>query len=295
MSDAVSPVGVKFSHLSVWRDGRAILDDINAIAPCGGATAIIGPNGAGKTTLLRCLLGEMKYDGQICFFTDRDTTVAEAITAYVPQQLQADGQLPLRVYEFLTLGKTMRPLWLGCSSENLRRAREALTLVDGERLENRKLGDLSGGEMRRVLLAYALERRPQLLVLDEAEAGVDYRGERLFWDLLDRTRKRFGFTLLMVTHNLPLAAHYATHVICIKKRVLAEGTPKETLDSHNLMTLFGIPIHLYPNQCENPGPVCPQCGAMGNFHFEDVLAWPSDAEMTASEKRDGKAGNDAKV
>lgn len=265
------------------REGRFILENINAEAPCGGATAIIGPNGAGKTTLLRCLLGEMKYEGKIRFFDSRGQTLSKITIAYVPQQLQADAQLPLRVYEFLSLGRTRRPLWLGCSSENRKRAREALALVDGEKLEKRRLGDLSGGEMRRVLLAAALERHPQLLVLDEAEAGVDYRGERLFWNLLDKSRKYFGFTLLMVTHNLPLAAHYVTHVICIKKSLLAQGTPRDTLTSSNLMALFGIPIHLYPNQCENAGPACPQCGALGNFHFEDVLAWPDAQEKPPSQ------------
>ncbi len=264
-------------------EDRPILENITADVPCGGATAIIGPNGAGKTTLLRCLLGERKYSGEIRFFNEKGQTLNKVVTAYVPQQLQADSQLPLRVYEFLSLGQTARPLWLGCSAAIRKRAREALNLVGGEKLEERRLGDLSGGEMRRVLLASALERRPQLLVLDEAEAGVDYRGERLFWSLLDKTRKQFGFTLLMVTHNLPLAAHYATHVICIKKRVMAQGSPRQTLTSSELMDLFGIPIHLYPNQCENAGPSCPQCGALGNFHFEDVLTY-SDIE-NKSEKR----------
>lgn len=283
MTDSISAAGVRFSDLTVIREGRPILDHINAEAPCGGATAIIGPNGAGKTSLLRCLLGETKYEGQINFFNSQGQTLSKVNIAYVPQQLQADAQLPLRVYEFLSLGKTLRPLWLGCSAENRKRARDALALVDGEKLEKRRLGDLSGGEMRRVLLASALERRPQLLVLDEAEAGVDYRGERLFWNLLDTCRQRFGFTLLMVTHNLPLAAHYVTHVICINKTLLAQGSPRETLTSAHLMALFGIPIHLYPNQCENAGPACPQCGALGNFHFEDVLSWPDAPLKPASE------------
>lgn len=285
MSDINSAAGVEFSHLTVVREGRPILENINAVAPCGGATAIIGPNGAGKTTLLRCLLGEMKYEGQIRFFNKDGQTLNKVITAYVPQQLQADAQLPLRVYEFLSLSHTRRPLWLGCSKANRARAREALALVDGESLEKRRLGDLSGGEMRRVLLAAALEKKPQLLVLDEAEAGVDYRGERLFWNLLDKSRKQIAFTLLMVTHNLPLAAHYATHVICIKKRLFAQGSPKQTLTASALMALFGIPIHLYPNQCENPGPSCPQCGALGNFHFEDILSY-SDFQENALEPKE---------
>lgn len=273
MTDFKSAAGVRFSDLTVEREGRLILENINAVIPCGGATTIIGPNGAGKTTLLRCLLGEMKYEGRISFFDESGQTLNKVVTAYVPQQLQADAQLPLRVYEFLALAHTIRPLWLGCSADNRKKAREALSLVDGEKLEKRRLGDLSGGEMRRVLLASALERRPQLLILDEAEAGVDYRGERLFWNLLDKTRKHFGFTLLMVTHNLPLAAHFATNVLCVKQRLLAQGPPKKTLTANTLMELFGIPIHLYPNQCEHAGPSCPQCGALGNFHFEDILSY----------------------
>ena len=73
------------------------------------------------------------------------------------------------------------------------------------------MGDLSGGELRRVLLAAALAREPDLLVLDEPAAGVDVRGERLFWELLDEARREQGFTQIMVSHNLPLVAHYATH------------------------------------------------------------------------------------
>lgn len=196
----------------------------------------------------------------------------------MPQQLQADAQLPLRVYEFLTIGISWRPLWLGCSAKNKHRAKELLALVDAEKLLNRRLGDLSGGEMRRTLLAAALGRAPDLLVLDEAEAGVDYRGERLFWDLLDKSRSRFGFTLLVVTHNLPLAAHYASNVICVKKTLLAQGTPKDTLTAKNLLSLFGVPIHLYPNQCVNAGPICPECGAYGNLPYEEIMAYPKDSK-----------------
>lgn len=259
-----SACGVFFDGVSVSRAGQVILEPLTCEAPAGGATVIVGPNGAGKTTLLRCLLSEIPYSGHI-IFTNAAGQVVKPRLAYVPQVLQADAQMPLRVYEFLTLSRTARPLWLGCSSRNRAAARELLALVEAEKLENRRLGELSGGEMRRVLLASALGTKPGLLALDEAEAGVDYKGERLFWQLLDQTRKAFGFTLLMVSHNLPLAAHYATHVICIKGGLLAQGTPMSTLTAENLQELFGVPIHLYPQQCESPGPHCPDCGALGNL------------------------------
>lgn len=122
-----------------------------------------------------------------------------------------------------------------------------------------------------MLLAAALGHEPELLVLDEPEAGVDFQGERLFWEVLDTARREYGFTQLMVSHNLPLAAHYATHVICLNKCVRAEGPPRTTLTAATLLNLFGVPIHLYPDQCDGADPACPQCGAL---HGPDHL--PSD-------------------
>ena len=280
MCQLAPAAGVKFENLSVFRDGRFILENITAFAPPGGATVIIGPNGAGKTTLLRCLLGQMRHSGSIAYVFPDGGACARPLIGYVPQQLMADSQMPLRVYEFMALGAERRPLWLGCSRKSRLAARSALALVGAEKLEKRRLTDLSGGEMRRVLLAAALARDPRLLVLDEAEAGVDYRGERMFWELLDKTRRELGFTLLVVSHNLPLAAHYATHVICIRQRMLAQGPPRETLTSQLLLELFGVPIHLYPQQCFNPGPACPQCGAFGNLpHLESHMFFGNGSEV----------------
>lgn len=265
----ISPaVGCKFVNLTVTRNDRIILENITAEAPCGSATVIIGPNGAGKTTLLRCLLGETHYSGHIGFFLAAGDLCSKPTLGYVPQQLMADAHSPLKVYEFMALGHEKRPIWLGCSRKTRQKCRTYLELVGAEKLEDRRLGALSGGEMRRVLLASALSRQPRLLILDEAEAGVDYRGERLFWELLDKMRAEFGFTLLMVSHNLTLAAHYATHVICIRQSLLAQGAPRQTLSAELLYRLFGVPIHVYPHACENAGSACPQCGAFDSVpHF----------------------------
>ena len=247
---------VRFEHVRVEAAGRAILEDVNAMAPAGGATVLMGPNGAGKTTLLHCLLGETAHGGRIVL------EGGGRRIAHVPQQLVVERGLPLSVREFLALGAQRRPLWLGVSAAARRTGRRLLEAVDAAELEQRRLGELSGGELRRVLLAEALGHDPDLLVLDEAEAGVDVHGERLFWEVLDAARRERGFTLIMVSHNLPLAAHYATHVICLDRRVLAEGAPRETLTAPLLLTLFGVPIHLNPDQCGLAGPSCPQCGAL---------------------------------
>ncbi|WP_165079327.1 MULTISPECIES: metal ABC transporter ATP-binding protein [unclassified Desulfovibrio] len=246
---------VRFEHVGVVAGGRTILADVDAVAPAGGATVLMGPNGAGKTTLLHCLLGERAYSGRIVLEGGQRV-------AHVPQQLVVERGLPLTVREFLALGAQRRPLWLGVSAGARLRGRALLETVDAADLEGQRLGDLSGGELRRVLLAAALGHDPDLLVLDEAEAGVDVHGERLFWEVLDAARRERGFTLIMVSHNLPLAAHYATHVICLDGRMLAQGPPRETLTARLLLSLFGVPIHLYPDQCDLDAPGCPQCGAL---------------------------------
>lgn len=250
---------VAFEHLSVRRGGRRILEDICASVPRGGNTVLIGPNGAGKTTLLLCLIGQVPYVGRIAAHCGG---AAGPRLGYVPQQLQMDGGLPLLVREFLALERQRRPLWLGLKKSARVQARRLLALVRAEHLENRRLGDLSGGELRRVLLASALGHEPELLVLDEPEAGVDVQGERLFWEVLDAARREYAFTQIMVSHNLPLAAHYATHVICLNKTVRAQGPPRDTLTAATLLDLFGVPIHLYPDHCDGADPACPQCGAM---------------------------------
>lgn len=260
-AEALGPA-VRFEHVSVRRSGKYILENVCAEAPRGGSTVLVGPNGAGKTTLLLCLIGEIDYTGSIRCRTPGRPEVTPRL-GYVPQQLHMDHGLPLRVSEFLALGRQRHPLWLGLRRKERARSRSLLELVRAGHLANRRLGDLSGGELRRVLLAAALAREPDLLVLDEPAAGVDVHGERLLWEVLDAARREQGFTQIMVSHNLPLAAHYATHVICLNKRVLAQGPPRSTLTSSALLQLFGVPIHLYPDQCGVGDPPCPQCGALG--------------------------------
>jgi zinc transport system ATP-binding protein len=275
---------VCFENVCLSRGGNHILDGICATAPAGGSTVIVGPNGAGKTTLLLCLIGELAYTGCIQFAGAK----RQPRMAYVPQLLSMDRSLPLRVSEFMALSCQRQPLWLGLRPFARAEARQLLQMVKAEHLEQSRMGDLSGGELRRVLLAAALGRNPELLVLDEPAAGVDVRGERLFWEMLDAARRERGFTQIMVSHNLPLVAHYATHVICLNKTVCAMGAPRATLISSTLMELFGVPIHLYPDQCDPEDPGCPQCGAVSEA--EGLLPNYSAIERRQAARQAARSG-----
>lgn len=255
---ATLEAAVRFDHITVERGGISILDGVSASVPKGSCTAIIGPNGAGKTTLLMALLGEISYQGRIHLGKQGNPPRI----GYVPQRLSFDRGMPLTVSEFLAMGFQHRPLWFGINSALQQRSQEALALVKAEHLLERRIGALSGGELQRVLLALALLQQPDLLVLDEPSAGVDFRGELIFCELLDTLRHSQGFTQLMVSHDLATVTHHATHVICLNRRVAAEGPPRLTLTSDNLTAIFGMhmglvsPRSMPENQAVCSAPCC---------------------------------------
>jgi zinc transport system ATP-binding protein len=236
-NEVFADTAVLFENVSVDRGGVSILDSVTARVPRGGCTAIIGPNGAGKTTLLLALLGEMPYKGHIhaaCNVTGGCSRIG-----YVPQRITFDRGMPITVTEFLVMGVQQKPLWFGVRGALKRQSVELLASVKAEHLAERRLGALSGGEMQRVLLALALQQNPELLVLDEPAAGVDFQGEHVFCELLDGLRRANGFTQLMVSHDLATVTHHATHVICLNRKVAAEGPPRQALTDANLTAIFG--------------------------------------------------------
>ncbi len=233
---------VTFRDVTVTLGGNTILDRVSASVPQGGCTAIVGPNGAGKTTLLLALLGKVPYRGQISMSGEQEKNRPRF--GYVPQRLQIDQGLPITVLEFMVTGQQRMPLWFGVRRRHRDRAMDLLKSVRMDGLEHRRLGALSGGETQRVLLALALGQDPDLLILDEPAAGVDFQGEHLFCDLLENLRRECGFTQLMVSHDLGTVTHHATHVICLNREVAAEGPPREALTHENLAAIFGLHMGL---------------------------------------------------
>ena len=248
--DQTSKTAVAFEDVSVTIGGVRILESVSAQVPTGSSTAIIGPNGAGKTTLLLALLGQIPFSGSIRFATDRSGQAPRL--GYVPQRLEFDRGLPLTVMEFMVMGQQRLPLWLGVRRRQRREALAMLEAVKADHLAGRRLGALSGGELQRVLLALALEQRPEVVILDEPAAGVDVRGEQLLCELLERFRREQGFTQLMVSHDLSVVAAHATHVICLNRRVTGEGPTQSTLRPDVLAATFGIHQGL-PDLASAPG------------------------------------------
>ncbi len=236
---------IVFDNVTVRSGSSVLLDRVCAEAPRGGNTIIIGPNGAGKTTLLLALLGEVAHGGNVVLGRGRGPGGRPRF-GYVPQRISIDRGLPLTVLEFLCASAQRLPLWLGIRPRARARALELLARVQAEHLAGRRIGALSGGELQRVLLAVALEREPDILVLDELSAGMDLRGDHMFCELLEDLRGRHGFTQLMVSHDLGMVAHHATHVICLKRTVLAQGPPEDVFTDQTMLALFGMHRGIMP-------------------------------------------------
>lgn len=248
---------VRIRDLGVRIGSVTILENVTATIPRGVCTAIVGPNGAGKTTLARSILGELQHTGVIEFGVDGKFTPRPPRFGYVPQKLNFDRDMPLTVLEYLASGLVRRPVFFGVGRKFRAQAADYLEQVECLKLIDRPLGALSGGELQRVLLAQALMQDPEILILDEPAAGIDFKGEQLLCELLEKFRRKLGFTQLMVSHDLSMVAAHAAHVICINRTVFAAGEPDKVLTPEVLHGTFGL--HVGKVEMPKHGEVCGCC------------------------------------
>ena len=217
---------IELDHISVVAQGETLLQDVNLHLHCGQLTALVGPNGAGKTTLVRALLSQIPHTGAVRHMDDQERVLRSVRTGYVPQQLPFDKQMPVTVTDFLAAALSRRPVWLGVSKRTRQDVQSALSLAQAEHLQNRMLGQLSGGELQRVLLAMALTPTPDLLILDEPVSGVDQNGLALFLDTVDQLKRKHHLAILLISHDWALVRQYADEMVLINKTVLCEGPPE---------------------------------------------------------------------
>jgi zinc transport system ATP-binding protein len=219
------------SHLNVRLNQNHIIQDLSFEVKKGETLAIIGPNGAGKTVLFRTLLGLIPYSGKIEWAPDIKI-------GYVPQRMYVEPDLPLTAADFFCLKNTSR--------QEIHRVLSSVGFTqDADAILNHKLGSLSGGQLQRVLIAWALVGHPDMLLFDEPTSGVDLSAEESIYSLLHRLQGHENLTILLISHELQVVYRYATNVLCLNKEGLCYGPPHKALTPDALSRLFGEHTSIY--------------------------------------------------
>ena len=256
---------IEAENLSVTRRGKEILSDAGVRVRAGEIVTLIGPNGAGKTTVVRIVLGLMKADRGEVFRRPG------LVVGYMPQRLHIDPTLPLTVGRFLDLGAER-----GRARTPDQTAR-VLEEVGAGTIMDTPLEAVSGGEFQRVLLARALLRNPDLLVLDEPSQGIDVTGQADLFGLITRIRDQRGCGVLMVSHDLHLVMAQTDEVICLNHHVCCAGHPETVANDPSYIELFGKQVadslavyhHHHDHGHDTDGRVVPLVGPAGDSPGED--------------------------
>ena len=217
----------------------AVLWDIDLDVPTGVRCAIVGPNGAGKSTLLKGVLGlEKPVAGYVRLWGKTIDEVRERI-AYVPQRGAVNWDFPTTVFDVVLMGRYGYMNFLRRPSEtDKQKVQEAMQRVNIEHLAHRQIGELSGGQKKRVFLARALAQQSKIILLDEPFTGVDVQTENAIVDLLGQLRNE-GHLILVSTHNLGSVPDFCDQVVMINRTVIAAGSTETTFNQHNLELVFG--------------------------------------------------------
>ena len=229
---------IKAKNIGVKIGTDVILKDVNLHIHCKELTVIIGRNGAGKSTLLKALLGEVKHSGSIEFVDTKDHIARKLRIGYVPQSINVERHMPTTVYDLFASYISNVPVWLKIDRKAEAKIRNSLKTFGVDSLIDKSIGDLSGGEMQRVLLAISTYNEPNLLILDEPSSGIDKNGTKVFYEYINMLKKEHDMSIILVSHDLDLVKEYADRVILLDKTILKEGTPSEVFSSNEFKEVF---------------------------------------------------------
>ncbi len=247
-----SPV-LKVEGLTVYQGSYLALRDVSFELFPGTDTAIVGPNGAGKSTLVKAILDLIPHsNGSVEIFGQpiKNLRNLRQLLGYMPQNFIFDRSFPISVSELVGLGwmrtfkqkqnqgSLLKKLWRK-EPEKSAVIAQALKRTDAYHLRNQAIGTLSGGQLKRVLLAYCLVTPRKLLVLDEAFAGVDVQGAADFYILLNELKQQEGWTILQVSHDIDMVSRHCDRILCLNQTVVCTGKPEIALSPQNLLATYG--------------------------------------------------------
>ena len=209
---------VKLNNVGIQQNDKWLVKGVSLEVEKGKIVTLIGPNGSGKSTTAKIALGIYKnIEGKVEKFTNN--------VGYVPQKISIDWTLPLRVKDFMVLTDSIKDELID----------EALSLTGVIKLKEKNLGNLSGGEFQRVLLARAISKKPELLVLDEPVQGVDFTGEIALYELIKKISEKLNCGILLISHDLHTVMSATDHVVCLNGHVCCSGSPKDVARNLSLI------------------------------------------------------------
>lgn len=224
-------------NLNVRLGSYNVLEDVSLKLDEGEVLAVIGPNGAGKTTMVKALLGLIPAAGEVRWKKGLRF-------GYVPQKLDFERNFPITVEEMFLLRLNDLPFWYGRKRSDERILKSLDGVGVGYAL-NKLIGELSGGELQRVLIAYSLIAKPHVLFLDEPASGVDVHGEEKVRRLLADMVRNEKMSVVIVSHDLDIVYRQASRVICLNQKMICEGLPAEILTPEVLTRVFGPHTTVY--------------------------------------------------
>jgi zinc/manganese transport system ATP-binding protein len=245
-ADQAPPELLRLDGISVRLGGRQILRDVSFAVRPGEFTGLIGPNGAGKTTLLKIILGlQPPTSGRVLLNGKPRPKRAGSVIGYVPQKIVVDQDMPLRARDVVALGLDGHKFGLPLpSSARRERVEEALAAVDAGRYAGARVGELSGGEQQRVLIAHAIISRPRLLLLDEPLANLDLRSEQGIVAVLARLAREQNIAVLISAHDMNPLMRETDRIVYVAAGKVAAGRTDEVIQPEVLSALYGSPVEV---------------------------------------------------
>ncbi|MGX7010395.1 metal ABC transporter ATP-binding protein [Lactococcus cremoris] len=234
---------IKIEHLNVFYSENKALTDVQLNLESGGIIGMIGPNGAGKSTLIKAILNIIPYSGEVLIEGKESKKFLKNI-AYVEQKSNIDLTFPITVKECVSLGTyTGLKLFQKVGSKEWLRVAQALEKVNLSEYANRQIGELSGGQFQRVLLARCLVQEADYIFLDEPFVGIDSVSEKIILDILQDLKEQ-GKLILIVHHDLSKVKVYFDELIILNKEIIAYGKVKESFTHENLKKAYGDNIFI---------------------------------------------------
>ncbi len=230
---------IKIKELGVTLNDEIILEHINLHIHCGRMISIIGKYGAGKSTLIKSILGEIPHTGKIEFRDIRQGINSRLRIGYVPQNLNIEKNSPTSVYDLFASFISRVPVFLLRKKSIEEKIQKQLAMFQAQDLIDKRVCDLSGGQLQRVLLSMAIYPLPNLLLLDEPVSGIDKKGMDSFYETIHSLKCKYDLSVFMVSHDLEYVRKYSDYVVLLDKTIVKQGSPEEIFQSKEYKTMFG--------------------------------------------------------